>query len=91
MRTNRPPIPQNSRGYSVNFIARVKQADRQLLGVRLGRACLKHDIPVMWVAGRIGVSRQAVYRWFTGDSTPERYQAEVQHLLDLIRLRNGRP
>lgn len=41
-----------------------------MLGVRLGRACIKHDVPAAVVASRMGVSRQTVYNWFRGTSNP---------------------
>jgi len=60
-----------SRGYSVRFIELNKSADRQHLGVKLGRMCIKYDVPVSLVADHLGVSRQAVYNWFTGVSNPK--------------------
>lgn len=57
-------------GYSVHLVKLVKQADEQLLGVRLGRACIDKGIAVAEVAERLGVSRQTVYNWFSGDTSP---------------------
>lgn len=69
-------------GYSARLIELNKQADKRLLGVRLGRVCIKHNIPVADVASTLGVSRQTVYNWFTGDTSPQRVIAPaVQNLL----------
>jgi len=38
--------------------------------VRLGRLCIKKDVPAAVVANRLGVSRQTVYNWFRGTSNP---------------------
>jgi transcriptional regulator with XRE-family HTH domain len=57
-------------GYSARLIALNKKADSRLLGVRLGRVCIKHNIPVSTIASNLGVSRQTVYNWFTGDTAP---------------------
>lgn len=58
------------RGYSLRIAEAIKKADGSLLGVKLGRLCLARDIPVSVVADKLGVTRQAVYAWFTGESDP---------------------
>jgi transcriptional regulator with XRE-family HTH domain len=55
-----------SYGYSARLIALNKKASAKLAGVRLGRMCIKQDIPVAAVAAKLGVSRQTVYNWFCG-------------------------
>ena len=72
-----------SYGYSARIIALNKIADRKQLGVRLGRACIKADLPVADIAARLGISRQTVYNWFTGYSTPsERYSPSICKLIE---------
>lgn len=60
-----------SYGYSAKLVALNQQADRSNLGVRLGRACIKRDIPVIMVSTTLGVSRQTLYNWFIGKSSPQ--------------------
>lgn len=60
-----------SYGYSAKLIALNQQADKSKLGVRLGRACIKKDISISTVAGALGVSRQTLYNWFVGKSSPQ--------------------
>lgn len=60
-----------SYGYSAKLVALNQQADKSNLGVRLGRACIKKDIPVAAVASALGVSRQTLYNWFVGKSSPQ--------------------
>ena len=57
-------------GYSLRLVERNKDADSDHLGVRLGRMCIKRDIPVAEVAEKFGVSRQTVYNWFGGEASP---------------------
>lgn len=59
-----------SQGYSLRLRDLNQRAPSKLLGVRLGRACIKHDVPATVVAAAMGVSRQTVYNWFRGASTP---------------------
>jgi DNA-binding XRE family transcriptional regulator len=59
-----------SQGYSLRLRDMNRKAPSTMLGVRQGRACIKHGIPATTVADRMGVSRQTVYNWFRGTSTP---------------------
>lgn len=66
-------------GYSVNLLEANKEADGKHLGVRLGRKCIAHRIPVSKVAKDLGVSRPTVYNWFCGATAPQ------GQYVDLIR------
>lgn len=59
-----------SYGYSARIIKGNKAANQKLLGVKLGAACIKHDVPVSQVSEKLGVSRQTIYNWFVGEYTP---------------------
>lgn len=59
-----------SQGYSLRLRDMNHKASSKSLGVQLGRVCIKHDVPAALVAQRMGVSRQTVYNWFRGSSTP---------------------
>lgn len=58
-------------GYSQYTISANKSADKRLIGVALGRACIARGIPVTEVARKFGVSRQTVYNWFCGTHGPK--------------------
>ena len=59
-----------SYGYSTRLVKLNEKADDRMLGVRLGRVCIDNDVPVLSVAMALGVSRQTVYNWFSGVTTP---------------------
>lgn len=63
-------------GYSQRLIDANKKASVKLLGVALGRLCIKQDIPVMLVAQELGVSRATIYNWFWGASAPDNKRSE---------------
>ena len=68
-----------AQGYSLRLAEQNKVADDRRLGVRLGRVCIAHDVPVTVVADRFGVTRQTVYNWFRGASDPSPiYTSAVQ-------------
>jgi len=59
-----------SYGYTTRLNSLNKQADRTSLGVKLGRVCIKHDMPVAELSSQLGVSRQTIYNWFVGFHEP---------------------
>lgn len=78
-----------SRGYSLRIRDLNAKADKRKLGVRLGRVCIKKDVPVLVIAKRMGVTRATVYNWFCGASAPqtsltsriEVFIAELEHIV----------
>lgn len=59
-----------SKGYSLRLLEANKEADQKKLGVRLGRLCIQHDVPVQVVANNLKVSRTTIYNWFVGSAEP---------------------
>jgi DNA-binding phage protein len=73
-------------GYSLRLIELNREADSSLLGVRLGKVCIRRNIPVSSVAEQLGVSRQTVYNWFVGVNNPQsRLALTVETLLKSIK------
>lgn len=64
-------------GYTVSFIEKVRSSDPSKVGVVLGVRALDKNIPVAAIAEHLGVSRMAVYDWFTGRYTPQDRHAEA--------------
>jgi hypothetical protein len=65
------------RGYSIEVAEAVWRGDRSRLGVRLGKACIERRIPVTKVAETLGVTRQTIYSWFSGEYDPAKSQREA--------------
>ena len=65
-------------GYSLRIADLNKKADGSLLGVKLGRLCIKNNVPVVEVSTLLKVSRQTVYNWFIADTYVHR------DLVDLV-------
>lgn len=75
-----------AKGYSNGFVNDVLASDSNKLGVKLGLACVKKEIPVTDVAGFFKVSRVTVYSWFTGKSNvPEKHHQLMQRLVDKLK------
>lgn len=70
-------------GYTVNFVNKVKEADSRKVGVQLGLVAIDKNIPISSIAEGIGVSRMAVYDWFTGRFNPNENNIKaLQEFLD---------
>ena len=71
--------------YSAKIIFQVSHAPQELLGVRLGRACIAKNIPVTDVATHLGVSRMTVYLWFKGKCRPKKeLQEKIEGLVEKL-------
>lgn len=57
-------------GFNTELIRKNKEANGRLLGVKLGRLCIKNGYSVSYVAKKLGVSRQTIYNWFVGKGNP---------------------
>lgn len=66
----------NLRGYSLALHLANQDADPRLIGVRLGKYCIKNSIPVVKVAEQFSVSRMTIYQWFTGQTQPRNVKVQ---------------
>lgn len=57
-------------GYSFRIRDLNRKGDRHNLGVKLGKHCIKNNIPVSTVMETLGVTKQTVYNWFAGVHKP---------------------
>lgn len=71
-----------SYGYSARIVAKNKSHDESFIGIKLGRLCIAHDIPVSFVASHLEVSKQTVYNWFVGAYEPHaKYKQAVESFI----------
>lgn len=68
-------------GYSTLTVQEIKEANANLLGVKLGLVCVARDIPVKDVAEFFDVSRVTVYGWFKGKTVVSGKHSEKMHKL----------
>lgn len=71
------------RTYSVTFLLELKNADASLLGVQLGRLCVEANLPAVYVAKVLGVSRNSIYGWFRGKPMHESKRKVVGAFISL--------
>ena len=64
------------RGYSYEFIKRIHALAKKPnapVGVALGLTAIEREIPISRIAAKVGVSRMAIYDWFTGKYEPTQH------------------
>jgi hypothetical protein len=75
-----------SYGYSFQLVEANKAADDESWGVVLGRTCIKLNIPVSEIAGKLDVSRATIYNWFWGTTSPSRaHCGKIERLLPRLK------
>jgi transposase len=73
-------------GYSQKIAEANAKADTTMLGVRLGKMCIKQGVSVIDIANHLKISRTAVYNWFTGlNDVSSQYEQEVKNLIDWLK------
>ena len=66
--------------YSTKIVARNYAADQTMLGVRLGRVCIANNVPATVIAKQLNVTKNTIYKWFTGEFNVSK------HLADKVKL-----
>ena len=73
-------------GYSLLTLDAIEKANSSLLGVMLGKICIKNNISAKEVAEFFGVSRMTVYNWFKGKVVVSGKHAErMLKLIDKLK------
>ena len=73
-------------GYSQKIAQANAVASREMLGVRLGKLCIKQGISVIDIAAHFDISRTAVYNWFTGlNDVSSKYENEVTKYIQKLK------
>jgi hypothetical protein len=73
-------------GYSQRIVKANREANQKMLGVQLGRWSIKLGMSVIDIANTCGVSRTAVYAWFSGTSdVGKTHIKKVTELIDWLK------
>lgn len=73
-----------SRNYSESFLIEVNQLDAERTGVKLAKACIAANIPALYVASAMGVSRMTIYSWFRGKPLRDKNMQLANKFIDLV-------
>lgn len=72
------------RPYSEEFMRFINATDSKSLGVALGKACVKANLPLIQVSRYLVVSKVTVFNWFRGRGMRENMREKVEAFLQTI-------
>jgi len=67
-----------ARPYSQDFLANLNTLNPENLGVQLAKLCVGANLPTLYVARKIGVSRYTVHSWFRGQYIRKTNKVKVE-------------
>lgn len=70
--------------YSSQFLVDLNNLDEEKLGVRLAKACVNADLPIIEVAKVFGVSRMTIHSWFRGSPVREKNAIKIKQFLKAL-------
>lgn len=74
-----------ARGYGAKKLA-LAQYEGDNLGMKLGSAAVRANIPMVYLAWVMDVSRITIYEWFNGGNIRKDLQGRVQQLTSVLEL-----
>lgn len=75
-----------ARPYSEKFLLDLYRSNAApSLGIELGKACVKYNLPAAYVAVALEVSKVTMYKWFRGREVREKNAKRVQVFMDLAK------
>ena len=72
------------RSYSNKFLLELRDADPTRVGVQLGRVCVDANLPAVYVAKVLEVSKTTVYAWFRGQYIHEKNHGTVEAFISIV-------
>lgn len=73
------------RSYGEKFLLELRDADPTRLGVQLGRLCVDANLPALYVAKVLQVSKTTIYAWFRGQYIREQKRKTVEAFMALAK------
>ena len=72
------------RSYGEKFLLELRDADPTRLGVQLGRLCVDANLPALYVAKVLKVSKTTIYAWFRGQYVREQKRKPIEAFMYLV-------
>jgi len=70
-----------ARPYSTDFLATLSTLDPNRLGVQLAKLCVQANLPTLYIARKLGVSRYTIHSWFRGQYIRKTNKVKVESLI----------
>lgn len=72
------------RPYSEEFLRFINTTEATGLGVALGKACVKANLPLVHVARGLNLSKVTLFNWFRGRGMRESKRHNVERFLEIV-------
>jgi uncharacterized protein YjcR len=73
-----------ARPYSIDFLTTLNTLDPEKLGVQLAKLCVQANLPTLYIARKLGVSRYTIHSWFRGQYIRKTNKVKVEALIKEI-------
>ena len=73
-----------SRCYSYELVKEVNKSDPNRVGTALALACIKGNLPAVYVSVVLKVTRMSIHSWFRGKPIREKNRKLVEVFTDLV-------
>lgn len=73
-----------ARPYSQDFLANLQTMNPDNLGVQMAKLCVKANLPTLYVARKVGVSRFTIHSWFRGQEIRDKNKVRVIKLIEEV-------
>lgn len=70
-----------ARPYSQDFLANLNTLNPENLGVQLAKLCVRANLPTLYIARKVGVSRYTIHSWFRGQYIRKMNKPKVEALM----------
>lgn len=72
------------RTYSDKLILLLSADESNHIGKQLGRVCVKANLPMLYVAEALGVSRMTLFNWFRGGVVRASFEPSILAFIALV-------
>ena len=73
-----------SRPYSEQFLLSLNKTDSRSIGVKLAKLCTEANLPTLYIANTLRVSKMSVHSWFRGGKIRNTRKIQVNNLIKAI-------
>lgn len=73
------------RPYSQKFLIDLYREGKEGIGADLAKLCIECNLPAMYVARVIGVSRMTIYSWFRGGAIRSDLRPTVESFIKILK------
>lgn len=70
--------------YSTQLVESVLCADKPGLGQELAKVCIEANLPALYVAKVLGVTRMTLHTWFRGGNIRQAKKERINLFIDLV-------